>query len=756
MKKYSKLALMLALMLSMSTVMAACDDPGTSHQKPQTPEEIANEGYKAAAAEWEKYVEYVAPETTKKLEKTTLKTQKEDKSLQYNAAYGYYCVVDTAVTEKTFTDDEAAAEPVSETKTTKTTTTQTYFDKDTHEELFKTVTVSVVKDGDKALDSELKPTAEYRQQMSTFYEHVLQVSKTTKVLKTVEEGAEPLDETLFSSYEEKTVYSYYHLPTKTWIAENLETYATKRDNDSIAQQIIDIGDKTYLFDKTTGEIVKTYDLGMEYAVPSFDASNPQFILNGNQYTWNAGGYGYYEQGEYAYYIKEAQPQTIQMGEIALVLMPEVSITVYKDGAITAEYASDAYAVAGYAVLPNGNVYVCEYKYLDADATEYDADLGGQKIDIVHTLLNVGTGATTDVNNSFLAQKVYTHAADEMTTFNSYLTIGSANDSLDNMKLKDGYVLAEVQHYSEGALQGESVFAVLNAETMEIVAELPKIVPNQFGYVGYLDSDTMFIQARVADRANTVLNYTVNTKTGDLELYLHNFNNVTLIENGFIYNDCVYDYNFNKLAVLDDHDDNTYNMYQSYQVIDGKVLVQINSIHYDFIENFNQSFDVAWVWASIKEVQVEAGGYWEGEKEEWIPEWRTETKWVGETPFHYTSDSQNETVTVVADGLLQISYTEYNAGNYNYVTKFFAYDGIEYDFNLGSRQETKTVTFEENSYTFYYDVVRTVSATPYDNGMVVVSVIETWTLNTSASPSTLPEGMEAPDAEIRYTEAYLLK
>ena len=746
MKKYSKLALMLALMLSMSTVMAACDDPGTSHQKPQTPEEIANEGYKAAAAEWEKYVEYVAPEGAKKLEKTTLKTQKEDKSLQYNAAYGYYCVVDTAVTEKTFTDDEAAAEPVSETKTTKTTTTQTYFDKETHEELFKTVTVSVARDGDKALDSELKPTAEYSQQMSTFYEHVLQVSKTTKVLKTVEEGADPLDETLFSSYEEKTVYSYYHIPTKTWIAENLETYATKRSNDSIAQQIIDIGDKTYLFDKTTGEIVKTYDLGMEYAVPSFDASNPQFILTGTQYTWNASGYGYYEQGEYAYYIKEAQPQTIQMGEIALVLMPEVSVTVYKDGAITAEYTSDAYAVAGYAVLPNGNVYICEYEYLDADATEYDADLGGQKIDIVHTLLNVATGATTDVNNSFLAQKVYTHAADEMETFNSYLTVGSANDSLDNMKLKDGYVLAEVQHHSEGALQGESVFAVLDANTMEIVAELPKIVPNQIGDVGYLDSDTMFIQARVADSANTVLNYTVNTKTGDLELYVHDFNKVTLIENGFIYNDCVYDYKFNKLAVLNDHDDNMYDTYSGYQVIDGKVLVQVNQGYHGLFENFFDSFETAWAWASIKEVQVEAGGYWEGEKEEWIPEWRTETKWVISAPFHYTSNSQNEVITVVADGLLQISYTDYNAGDY--VTKFFAYDGTEYDFNLGSRQETKTVTYEEGSYTFYYNVVRTASVMPHDNGLVMVSVMETWTLNTSMSPSTLPEGMEAPDPEIR--------
>lgn len=751
MKKYSKLALMLALMLSMSTVMAACDDPGTSHQKPQTPEEIANEGYKAAAAEWEKYVEYVAPEGAKKLEKTTLKTQKEEKSLLYDGDYGYYRISDTVVTEKTFTDETV---PVSETKTTKTTTTQTYFDKETHEELFKTVTVSVARDGDKALDSELKPTAEYSQQMSTFYEHVLQVSKTTKVLKTVEEGADPLDETLFSSYEEKTVYSYYHIPTKTWIAENLETYATKRSNDSIAQQIIDIGDKTYLFDKTTGEIVKTYDLGMEYAVPSFDASNPQFILTGNQYTWNASGYGYYEQGEYAYYIKEAQPQTIQMGEIALVLMPEVSVTVYKDGAITAEYTSDAYAVAGYAVLPNGNVYICEYEYLDADATEYDADLGGQKIDIVHTLLNVATGATTDVNNSFLAQKVYTHAADEMETFNSYLTVGSANDSLDNMKLKDGYVLAEVQHHSEGALQGESVFAVLDANTMEIVAELPKIVPNQFGYVGYLDSDTMFIQARVADSANTVLNYTVNTKTGDLELYVHDFNKVTLIENGFIYNDCVYDYKFNKLAVLNDHDDNMYDTYSGYQVIDGKVLVQVNQGYHGLFENFFDSFETAWAWASIKEVQVEAGGYWEGEKEEWIPEWRTETKWVISAPFHYTSNSQNEVITVVADGLLQISYTDYNAGDY--VTKFFAYDGTEYDFNLGSRQETKTVTYEEGSYTFYYNVVRTASVMPHDNGMVMVSVMETWTLNTSMSPSTLPEGMEAPDAEIRYTEAYLLK
>ena len=70
MKKYSKIALMLALMLSMSTVMAACDDPSEEgKQNPPAQEELDNQKYKAAVAEWEKYVEYVAPEAAKKLEK---------------------------------------------------------------------------------------------------------------------------------------------------------------------------------------------------------------------------------------------------------------------------------------------------------------------------------------------------------------------------------------------------------------------------------------------------------------------------------------------------------------------------------------------------------------------------------------------------------------------------------------------------------------------------------------------------------------
>lgn len=750
MKKYSKLALMLALMLSMSTVMAACDDPDDkNHENPPTQEELDNIKYKAAVAEWEKYVEYVAPATPKKWEKTTLKTQKEDKSLSYEG--DYYTISNVVKTEKTFTD-ETATEPV--TKTTKTETTKTYYDSETHEELFKTVIVNVMKDGDKALDTELKPTAEYAQGVSKLTSYILQVSKTTKVLKTVEEGADPLDETLFSSYEEKTVYSYYHLPTKTWIAENLETAAVKRDNVNIAQQIIDIEDKTYLFDKATGEVVATYDLGMEYAVPSFDASNPQFILNGNQYTWDANGYGYYEQGDYEYYIKEAQPVTMPVGDLMMVLMPEVSFTVYSNGEIKAEYVSDAYAVAGYAVLPNGNVYICEYEYTDAEATEYDANLGGQKINIVHTILNVETGATTDVNNAFLANKVYTNATEAMTTFNSYLTIGSANETLGSMKLKDGYVLAEIQKHANGALEGMTSFAVLSAETMEIVAELPKIVPNQFGYVGYLDKNTMFVQAQAADRNNTVLNYAIDVATGNLELFMHNFSNVQFIDNGFIYEGRVYDYEFNAKETLKQSNPNNAEWYAGYTVVNGKVLVQVNSGMNSVFENFHESYSAAWAWAYLKPVQMQVGGYWDERKQEYVNEYVTEMKWVVETPFLWTNNTNNNAYTFVADNLIQISYYDY--GSSRDVVKYFALDGTEYNFNLGLRQETKTVTYEGNPYTFSYDVVRTAIPQTYENGMVSVSVVETWTLNTSMSPSTLPEGMAAPDAVITYTEAYLLK
>ena len=749
MKKYSKLALMMALVLSMSTVMAACDDPtDPSKEIPPTQEELDNQVYKAAAAEWAKYIEYVAPNTVESLEKTTFKTKEQNRTILYNAENGYYRISDKVIVEKTFTDEEAI-EPISETKRTKTTTTETYYDNQTHEELFKTVSVNVAKENDKALDSTLKPTDECRYAINTWFEYVVEVSKMVYVLKTVEEGAEPLDETLFSSYEEKTVYSYYHIPTKTWIAENLEEDATKRTNPDIAQAIVDIGNKTYLFDKATGAIVATFDLGMEYAVPSFDASNPQFILSGNTYTWNASGYGYYAQGDYEYYIKEAQPQTIPMGDIMAVLMPEVSFSVYKDGAIVAEYASDSYAVAGYAVLPNGNVYVCEYKYLDADATSYDANFGGQKIDIIHNLLNVATGAATEVNNDFLANKVYTSATEEMVTFNSYLTMGSANEALGNMKLKDGYVLAEIQKHSNGALEGATSFAVLSAETMEIVAELPKIVPNQFGYVGYLDANTMFVQAKVADSGNTVLNYTVNTQTGNLELFFHGFVDVQLIDNGFIYDGGVYDYDFNRLAIIADSNPNNYSHYGEYQIINGKVLIRLNSNA--GLTNFFGDVRVGWAWASIKEVTSYNNGYFDEYKGEWVGVEYTEMKWVVEEPIYYTSESYyNASLEVIGGSVIHIQCND--------VDKYFALDGTEYGFNLGTETVAKDVTYEGNSYTFHYNVVRIAEAEALENGMVIVSILETWTMDSSfvSGLDNLPEGMERPQTVITYTEAYLLK
>ena len=53
-------------------------------------------------------------------------------------------------------------------------------------------------------------------------------------------------------------------------------------------------------------------------------------------------------------------------------------------------------------------------------------------------------------------------------------------------------LAEIETFKDGALTGDSTFAVLNSETMELVEKLPKIVDTQFGYASFVGKNHMLI------------------------------------------------------------------------------------------------------------------------------------------------------------------------------------------------------------------------------------------------------------------------
>lgn len=606
MSKRSKLALILAMLLGASTVISACGGGGDGYSSspdsssensssestitPAEEEELANEEYKERIDKWMQYVEYDKPDNSWKEWETTQLTAKDtnDKTTAVNVHSKVYVTTEKGEMHEWFSEPDPTYVPDPDAPDTDVVPTievlkktgeyikTTVYAKET-DEVIGTFTQNVYEltDGDtKLLDPDKKKSDEVLYAFDySLHANVLGVTKTSykaKELPAVDPD-NPDDPNadidpeefyaLVENYEKVVTYTYYDVTTGKVIAENLETEAVSR-----AENVVDIGDKTYVMNEDG--IAKVFDLSMEYTLPTFDKTNQQSAAipgAGGIYVCYYDEYVYFEQGDYGYRIDEEEVQGGKnSGDFGRVIYPGVSVNVYKDYNLVATYETDAFMVWGYTVLPNGNVYFCEARLLSEDATEYDFSDTINKYDLVHTILDVTTGATSEVDNDFITSTIYTDSTKEINTTLQKSTLG-VNDVLDTLKVKDGYVLAEIQTFTDGALTGESVFAVLDSETMEFVDELPKIVDTQFGYAGFVSENEMLFMTKTFD--NKQVYYTANVETGDLQLIAKSTQNrMQLLQNEcFLLDKKVYDYSFNLVVDLSE--------YRTVKVIDnGKLLL----------------------------------------------------------------------------------------------------------------------------------------------------------------------------------------
>lgn len=646
MSKRSKLALILAMLLGASTVISACNDGGRysssesssssssdsssseSSITPEEEEELANELYKERIDKWLQYVEYNGQSNTLKTVSTRELTEEdtnEKKTALEISSQKTYKTKETGDYKATFEVPNPNYDPanptpgmsatIDEKKTVGAYEKTSFYVKETGKfiDTFTQKTYLQTWDAEKGGYVLLHPDRTQDEVVlfefdESRYANLLEVKKTEYILKAMVMDpslAAPItpnpdenpdadtpdtntpdtntDETenavetyvsLIENYDEVVTYSYYDVTTGNKIAEGLEKRAVARGD------VVDIDDKTYVMGEDG--IAKVFDLGMDYTLPKFAKDNQQYVAD------NYDPYVYFEQGEYGYRIDEEEAIAVQISaDFAMATFPGVSVSVYKDYNLVATYETNVYHVSGYAVLPNGNVYFCEYRQLPEDATEYDIALDVYKFDVVHTILDVTTGQTSEVENGFVASKIYTESTPNIQTLLHLNTLGQDN-ILHSMKLKEGYVLAEIQAFEDGALTGNSTFAVLNSETMELVEELPKIVDTQFGYASFVSKNYMLLMMKPVD--NQSLFYTVNVATGDLELFSKNaFSRIKPLEKDcFLYDDKIYDYNFELVADLED--------YASVKVLkNGKLLLKKENRW-----NENLYMDVSWYVGTITE------------------------------------------------------------------------------------------------------------------------------------------------------------
>lgn len=536
------------------------DDPDGG-KTPAQLEAEANALYAAAIAKWLDYVEYEAPDVNGDPEIFKSYLAELQSSSGYGITWGGKLAVITKTVDKVHsytvpTDPAAPVDPENPVEPTVLTygyelRTVSVVDVESGTELLKLEVTDYRIGGNSAINA---PDINRANHVVYNVELLLdgamiEVSKTVYELRalTEQEQNDPdfvLDTKLESSWNLKTTYSYYD-NAGTKLLENLE------DRASVRGSLLDVDQYTYATED--GEIIRRFALGMELPFPTFGASSET--------------YDYISSGDYHYLITERPLQYVKMGDALGFILPGMSVQILnKEYSIVGEYVSDSYSIMGYSVLPNGDFYICEYEELESNATEYDILMNGQKLDVLHTVISATTGAVTTAEKDFVAQFVYTEPMYDVNT--AFQMQGKARFP-GVCAMKGDYMLASVQKFSDGVLGSDSVIAVLNG-SLEIVAELPKIVPNQFGYIGFLNADQAIIASQVQSNVSipTVergcVYYAVDTKTGDLELYYHDKDSVTVIDGGYIYEGVVYDYNWKELYTFADN--------ESFRILDGHLLI----------------------------------------------------------------------------------------------------------------------------------------------------------------------------------------
>ena len=363
-----------------------------------------------------------------------------------------------------------------------------------------------------------------------------------------------------SNYVTKTEYSYYdENGVLLSSGSNLTAY--------IRGDYADIGEYTYAFDAESGDILCRYPLGLELPLPDFEMNDSR--------------YAYFTVGKNHYTVLEEQLQLVPIGDLALMTLPGIKLQILDEQyKIVNEYVTDSYSVLGYTVLPNGDFYVCEYEQVPEASETYDVLISGVKMNVKHTVISATVaGKKTELDRSFTAQKLYT---EPMYGVNTPFISATKGDFAGFCALKDGYMLANLQKFENGVLGADTVIAVLDSD-LNIVAELPKILPNQFGYASYLDEDQLVVMsaARLTEYGTTLLYYTASTKNGDVELYFRresdgSFGSAERLNGGgYWYRGSVYDCEWNELY------DVSSDYLSDYRVISGK-LAYISSSGYCYV------------------------------------------------------------------------------------------------------------------------------------------------------------------------------
>ena len=562
MKKNTTFLSLIALLLALLLTLTACDlqsllnkntaeDTEAETTKPEkefnAPDAVeTNVNYTSLLNKWTQYMEYVTPTVPNSL--SAQHVVSTENLYDYEETNGFLVTEIRRENKRTLT-------PEGNPTVVSVNVDMAIYDK-VGGQLQSLHSLLPAVSGGKFLDREILPSRyvyyTINAQLASGLGGIYEVVKTVWVLNedaAAEPEATDPEAYLFevANYQTVSTYSYYRADG-TAIYEDLDVRAqvsNPANSAAIGKRfLIDIADKTLLVDNE-GNLIKAFNLGREYDIPVFDENSVD----------STDGYAFFAQGDYYYTVSEATPQYTPVGELYMYVVPGMTIEVMdKEYNTLAAYTARCYHVSGYAILPNGNIYVCEYIQLPGDAETFDIQIGEEKFDIVNKIIDIETKSEKTVDVSFVAQKLFNNTTKSIKTFTNMATLNSTSlssqSSLYSCNIKDGYMLAEIQNFAEGSLDTKASFVVLDSN-LNVVENLPSIIPNQLGYASFIDASTLLVSTRSA--GEKLVNYTIDTASGKANLFAHDYTVVKKINDGYYFNGCVYDAKWEKLCDLSESD-----------------------------------------------------------------------------------------------------------------------------------------------------------------------------------------------------------
>ena len=717
--KNKRLLSLIALLLIAALLLASCGDPDAGKENGESgnpPEGVMPTPLKDAAAKWTEYISYVAPEATPIYTATKIAS---DENSVINVLQDLIVVVnleDVYVTPEAEPADpgDGSGDPVDpDPILTENQVITKWYNKFTGA-LVKTFVdrAPVINAGkvDESIDLTKMFRYDIRYYNDTGLIEVEVLAYTLKEPEPVPEGEDPVEPDLYavSSYDTVRTYDYYYADG-TEFKRGLKEQLSVRDVSNYAayeagRYLVDSEElgKTFLMEN--GELICEFGYMMEYDLPVYDEDSINF---------GGEGYAYFEKNGNKYIISEANPMLMPLGEIYLVLVPGISISVTDaDNKVLANYSAECYGIAGYAVLSNGNIYICEYELLNKDAAEYDIKSGEDKLNVNHKIISITDGKVTSLDKSFKVSKIFNDTTKDIRTFLNLTTMEVTDPTdLDSALLKsvdvdDGYMLAEIQKYADGVLDTNTVFAVLN-ESLEIVAELPKLVANQFTYPAFVDADTMVVSTRTAN--NRIVYYGIDTADGEIFILpaLNELVRIEPITNGYVWwnydrSECkVYDVDWKLLEDYTDEDETAESYRTDFRVINNTLYFEYN--YEVYVGDDTYEYDTR-----IKKLDI--------------------TKSIYEGEDNYAASE----IDVLDDARFQAGDNAIihakNGDIYNLAAQILI--------DVGENLRNKSIEYEGNTYNYSGDVTREYMYTT-DTGYVIYTRID-WSLSGAWVETDMPE------------------